>query len=140
MGEVSDLCYHPLARTSDNFIRLETLSEAKDRLSHALAALAIFHHYDIADTVHSTDTPGTNPVNLHLLGYQFAPRYKDIYDTVSCGLYGFKHPSYQTHRQNQGRTNHRGMGKYPAHHSVPCPENDDAKHHRWQLSAYACKK
>ena len=32
--------------------------------------------------VHSTDTHGTNEVNfaiLHLFGYQFAPRYKDIY-------------------------------------------------------------
>jgi len=26
-------------------------------------------------------------------GYQFAPRYQDIYDKVSTSLYGFKHPS-----------------------------------------------
>jgi TnpA family transposase len=46
--------------------------------------------------VHSTDTHGTNQVNfalLHLFGYQFAPRYKDIYTTVKEGLYGFQHPS-----------------------------------------------
>ena len=30
---------------------------------------------------------------LHLFGYQFAPRYRDIYDTVRTSLYGFKHPS-----------------------------------------------
>jgi TnpA family transposase len=170
MGEVSDLRYHELARTSDNFIRLETLSEANDRVSNATAGLAIFHHYDIGNTlhsssdgqkfetridtinarhspkyfglkkgvvsytlvanhipvnadviganeheshhvfdilfnnttdiqpnVHSTDTHGTNQVNfaiLYLFGYQFAPRYKDIHDTVSHGLYGFNHPSH----------------------------------------------
>jgi len=30
---------------------------------------------------------------LYLFGYQFAPRYKDIYDRVSKSLYGFKHPT-----------------------------------------------
>jgi TnpA family transposase len=29
---------------------------------------------------------------LHLFGYQFAPRYRDLYDKVSKTLYGFKHP------------------------------------------------
>ena len=51
---------------------------------------------DIQPEIHSTDTHGTNEVNfaiLHLFGYQFAPRYKDIHDTVSKSLYGFKHPS-----------------------------------------------
>ena len=51
---------------------------------------------NVQPEVHSTDTHGTNEVNfaiLHVFGYQFAPRYKDIYDTVSKSLYGFKHPS-----------------------------------------------
>ena len=42
------------------------------------------------------DTPENNEVNfaiLHFLGYQFAPRYKDIYDIVRASLYGFNHPS-----------------------------------------------
>jgi Tn3 transposase DDE domain/Domain of unknown function (DUF4158) len=45
--------------------------------------------------VHSTDTHGTNEVNfalLHFFGYQFAPRYQDIYDKVTKSLYGFQHP------------------------------------------------
>lgn len=29
---------------------------------------------------------------LNFFGYQFAPRYKDIYDVVSESLYGFKSP------------------------------------------------
>lgn len=51
---------------------------------------------DIDPEIHSTDTHGTNQVNfaiLHVFGYQFAPRYKDIYDKLNDSLYGFKHPS-----------------------------------------------
>lgn len=168
MGEISDIGYSKLAATSDNFIRLETLKEANDRVSNAISKLSIFHHFDINEVihsssdgqkfetgintirsrhspkyfglkkgivsytmvanhipvnariiganeheshyvfdilynnmtdiqpdVHSTDTHGTNEVNfaiLHFFGYQFAPRYKDIYGTVSKSLYGFKHP------------------------------------------------
>lgn len=170
MGEISDIGYSTLTATSDNFIRLETLKNANDRVSNAVAKLPIFRHYDIDEVihsssdgqkfetgihtinsrhsskyfglkkgiasytlvanhipvnariiganeheshyvfdilfnnstdiqpdVHSTDTHGTNEVNfaiLHFFGYQFAPRYKDIYDTVRTSLYGFKHPSH----------------------------------------------
>ena len=170
MSEISDIRYYTLAATSDNFIRLETLKEANDLVSNAIAELPIFRHYDIGETlhsssdgqkfetqidtlnarhspkyfglkkgvvsytlvanhvpvnariiganeheshyvfdilfnnttevqpeVHSTDTHGTNQVNfaiLHLFGYKFAPRYRDIYDKVSQSLYGFNHPSH----------------------------------------------
>lgn len=169
MGEISDIRYASLATISDNFIRLETLKEANDRVSNATAKLPIFHHYDIDEVIHSssdgqkvetrintinsrhsskyfglkkgivsytmvanhipvnariiganeheshyvfdilysnttdiqpeihsTDTHGTNEVNfaiLHFFGYQFAPRYRDIYEKVSESLYGFQHPS-----------------------------------------------
>ena len=169
MGQISDIEYHTLATTSDNFIRLETLREANDRVTNVIAQMPIFHQYDIGDQVHSssdgqkyetglptinarhspkyfglkkgivaytllanhipvnariigsneheshyvfdilynntsqvqpdihsTDTHGANEVNfaiLHLFGYQFAPRYKDLADKVSTSLYGFKHPS-----------------------------------------------
>jgi TnpA family transposase len=169
MGENSDIGYHALSTPSDNCIRLETLTGANDRVSHALAALPIFRYYDIDSMlhsssdgqrfetrtptikagyspkyfglkqglvaytllanhvpinaeiiganeheshyvfdilynnttdiqpdVHSTATHGTNAVNFAILsvfGYQFAPRYRDLYDTVRTSLYGFKHPS-----------------------------------------------
>ena len=169
MGDISDMGYSQLSLTSDNFIRLETLKEANDRVSNATSELPIFRHYDIGETlhsssdgqkfetaintinaryspkyfglkkgvvsygmvannvpvnariiganeheshyvfdivynnttdiqptVHSTDTHGTNEVNfalLHLFGYQFAPRYRNIYSRVQTSLYGFKHPS-----------------------------------------------
>jgi TnpA family transposase len=169
MSEISDIAYHQLAATSDNFIRLETLRQANDIVSNALARLSIFLHYNIGGTLHSssdgqkfetqldtinaryspkyfglkkgivsytlvanhvpinakiiganeheshfvfdilfnnttdiepelhsTDTHGTNEVNfalLHLFGYKFAPRYRDIHDKLTKDLYGFKHPS-----------------------------------------------
>jgi TnpA family transposase len=169
MGENCDISYPALATTSENFLRLETLKSANDRVSNAIATLPIFKHYDIDEVlhsssdgqkfetrtptinarhspkyfglkkgvvaytllanhvpinaeiiganeheshyvfdilfnnttdiqpeVHSTDTHGTNEVNfalLHVFGYQFAPRYRDIYEKVSTALYGFKHPS-----------------------------------------------
>ena len=52
---------------------------------------------DVQPEVHSTDTHGTNEVNfalLHLFGYRFAPRYKDIQAKVSSALYSFQHPSH----------------------------------------------
>lgn len=63
-----------------------------------LLVLIMFNNStDIQPDVHSTDTHGTNEVNfalLHLFGYRFAPRYKDIYDKVRTSLYSFKHPSH----------------------------------------------
>ena len=169
MADACDIDYQALVSASDNFIRLETLKEANNRISNAIAALPIFACYDLGDAVHSssdgqkfetaintinaryspkyfglrkgvvsyalianhvpvnakiigandheshyvfdilfnntsdikpevhsTDTHGANAVNfaiLHLFGYQFAPRYRDFYDTVRTSLYGFQHPS-----------------------------------------------
>jgi hypothetical protein len=183
MGQTSDLDYHTLAATSDNFIRLETLRAANDLVSNATAELPIFHHYDIGKVVHSssdgqkfetqlptlnsrhspkyfglkkgvvsyslvanhipvnakvigadeheshyvfdllfnntthiqpevhsTDTHGTNEVNfalLSLFGYEFAPRYRDLYSRVSTSLYGFQHPSqYDAYSPDFGRHSH----------------------------------
>ena len=168
MAETSDISYHALAATSDNFLRLETLQKANDVVVNGIAQLPIFQSYQLGDavhsssdgqkfetlrhtinarysskyfglmkgivactlvashiplgtrviganeheshyvfdllynnltdvrpTAHSTDTHGTNEVNfgiLHFFGYQFAPRYRDLYDKVRKGLYGFQHP------------------------------------------------
>ena len=69
---------------------------ANEHESHYVFDLLFNNTTEVQPTVHSTDTHGTNEVNfaiLHLFGYQFAPRYRDIHDKVSHALYGFKHPS-----------------------------------------------
>jgi len=169
MGDISDIGVDLLKRTSENFLRLETLKAANTSVSNGSAAMAIFRHYDldgevhsssdgqkfetalptfnarhapkyfglakgvvaytlvanhvpvnariiganeheshyvfdllfnnttaIQPTVHSTDTHGANQVNfalLHIFGYQFAPRYREIQEKVRTSLYGFRHPS-----------------------------------------------
>jgi TnpA family transposase len=51
---------------------------------------------DIKPERHSTDTHGTNQVNfwiLHVFGYRFAPRYRDLHKKID-GLVGSKHPHH----------------------------------------------
>jgi TnpA family transposase len=70
---------------------------ANEHESHYVFDVLFNNTTDIQPDVHSTDTHGTNEVNfalLHVFGYQFAPRYRDIYDTVRTSLYGFQHPSH----------------------------------------------
>jgi TnpA family transposase len=69
---------------------------ANDHESHYVFDILFNNTTDIQPEIHSTDTHGTNEVNfaiLNMFGYQFAPRYRDIYDKVGEALYGFKHPS-----------------------------------------------
>ena len=69
---------------------------ANEHESHYVFDLLFNNTMDIQPDVHSTDTHGTNEVNfalLHVFGYQFAPRYRDLYEKVQTSLYGFKQPS-----------------------------------------------
>jgi TnpA family transposase len=69
---------------------------ANEHESHYVFDILYNNTTKVQPEIHSTDTHGTNEINfaiLHMFGYQFAPRYKDIYGTVSKSLYGFKHPS-----------------------------------------------
>ena len=54
MAEISNLSHGQLSTTAANFIRLETLREANDRLANATAQLPIFRYFDIGETVHSS--------------------------------------------------------------------------------------
>lgn len=70
---------------------------ANEHESHYVFDILYNNTTDIKPDIHSTDTHGTNEVNFSILnffGYQFAPRYKDIYDKINKSLYGFNHPSH----------------------------------------------
>jgi hypothetical protein len=75
MGEISDIGYAPLATTSDNFIRLETLREANDRISNATAALPIFQQYDIGAIVHSSSDGQKFETGIPTLNARYSPKY-----------------------------------------------------------------
>jgi TnpA family transposase len=70
-------------------------AQMSTKAHHAFDILSI-NTTDIQPEIHSTNAHGANEVNfalLHLFGYQFAPRYKDLFDKVCTCLCGFKHPS-----------------------------------------------
>ncbi len=69
---------------------------ANEHESHYVFDILFNNTTDIQPDIHSTDTHGTNEVNfalLHVFGYQFAPRYRDLQEKVQHVLYGFKHPN-----------------------------------------------
>jgi len=54
MGEISDISFDALSRTTENFLRIETLKAANERVSNAIASLAIFRQYDVGGLLHSS--------------------------------------------------------------------------------------
>jgi Tn3 transposase DDE domain len=88
MGEISDISFHTLASASDNFIRPETLHEANDRISNAIAKLPIFRHYDIGDALHSSSDGQKFETSIHTLNARHSPKYlrplrKESFPTLS---------------------------------------------------------
>ncbi|WP_322489331.1 Tn3 family transposase [Chloroflexus sp.] len=68
---------------------------AHEHESHYVLDLLLNNTTSLQPAVHSTDTHGTNQVNfalLHVFGFQFAPRYRNIQEKMKTGLYGFQHP------------------------------------------------
>src|SRR6266851_4088396 len=75
MGEVADIGYQALTTNSDNFIRLETLKAANDRVSNAIAGLPIFGQYDIGDALHSSSDGQKCETRIHTINARHSPKY-----------------------------------------------------------------
>ena len=75
MGEISDIDYSLLAGTSDNFIRLETLKEANDRVSNVISKLPIFRHYDIDKVLHSSSDGQKFETRINTINARYSPKY-----------------------------------------------------------------
>jgi TnpA family transposase len=75
MGQISDISYQLLTTTSDNFIRLETLKEANDLISNAIAELSIFHHYDIDNMLHSSSDGQKFEARINTINSRYSPKY-----------------------------------------------------------------
>jgi TnpA family transposase len=82
MGAISDLTYHTLATTSDNFLRVETLREANDRISNATAQLPIFHQYDIGGRVHSSSDGQKFETRLPTINARHSPKYFGLHKGI----------------------------------------------------------
>lgn len=69
---------------------------AHEHESHYVFDILFNNNTHVQPDIHSTDVHGINRLNfalLHLFGYQFAPRYKDIYHQFQTNFHGFKTPS-----------------------------------------------
>ena len=69
---------------------------AHEHESHYVFDILFNNNTDVQPDIHSTDVHGINRLNfalLHLFGYQFAPRYKDIYQQFQTNFHGFKAPA-----------------------------------------------
>ncbi|MEX5523157.1 Tn3 family transposase [Bacillus cereus] len=75
MGDISDMNHSTLISTSDNFIRLETLKEANDRVSNATAKLPIFQHYNIDEVIHSSSDGRKAETGIHTINARHSPKY-----------------------------------------------------------------
>ncbi|MGE0683287.1 MAG: Tn3 family transposase, partial [Candidatus Binatia bacterium] len=82
MGEISDLSYQTLSTTSENFLRLETLRAANDRISNATAQLPIFHHYDIGGRIHSSSDGQKFETRLPTINARHSPKYFGLHKGV----------------------------------------------------------
>lgn len=78
---------------SANYLPLSAkIIGANEYEGHYVLDLLLNNTSEIHPHIHTTDTHGSNKVNfalLYLFGYQFAPRYKNIYE-VAKTLYSYK--------------------------------------------------
>jgi hypothetical protein len=58
-----------------NFIHLETLTGANDRVSNAIAALPIFRHYDINSVLHSSSDGQRFETRTPTINARYSPKY-----------------------------------------------------------------
>jgi len=82
MGAISDIPTATLARASENCLRLETLHAANDCLSNAIAALPIFHVYDLGGVLHSSSDGQKFETALPTINARHLPKYFGLHKGV----------------------------------------------------------
>jgi TnpA family transposase len=75
MGEISDISFDTLLRTSENFLRPETLKAANDSISNAIATLPIFRYYDLGAVIHSSSDGQKFETDLPTFNARHSPKY-----------------------------------------------------------------
>ncbi len=86
MAETSDLDYHQMHTQMKNFIRLETLRDANDVISNAIAKLPIFKYWNIHDDrIHGSVDGQKFETRLH----SFIARYSSKYFGVNKGVVAY---------------------------------------------------
>ncbi len=75
MGAISDLSYQTLYAAANHFLRPETVHQANDQVSNAIAKLPIFRHYDIDEVVHSSSDGQKFETSIRTLNARHSPKY-----------------------------------------------------------------
>lgn len=84
MAEVSGLGFASLLSTARNFLRLETLREANDAISNAIATLPAFHLFDIQDEIHSSSDGQRLETQIDTFNARHSPKYFGLDKGVSA--------------------------------------------------------
>ena len=75
MAEVSGISHSSLMTTSRNYLRLETLHDANDAISNAIAALPIFPVYNIDDIIHSSSDGQHQETQIDTINARHSPKF-----------------------------------------------------------------
>jgi hypothetical protein len=82
MGDVSDIGYPTLATISENVLRPETLKEANDRVSNAIADLPIFRQYDLGGLLHSSSDGQKFENRIPTINARHSPKYFGLHKGI----------------------------------------------------------
>jgi TnpA family transposase len=82
MGGVSDIGYSALATISENVLRPETLKEANDRVSNAIADLPIFRKYDLGGLLHSSSDGQKFETRIPTINARHSPKYFGLHKGI----------------------------------------------------------
>ena len=83
MADVSGLSHSSLMTTSRNFIRLETLRSANDAISNAIAALPVFHLFDIKEALHSSSDGQRMETQINTINARYSLKYFGLKKGIS---------------------------------------------------------
>lgn len=83
IAEISDRTYDQLSTIQANYLRLETLKAANDRINDATARLPIFKHYNIQDDIIHASADGQKFESRH---ETFKTRYSSKYFGTQKGV------------------------------------------------------
>ena len=85
MAESSDISYQELVGTTNNFIRLETLKDANDKISNVMAKLPIFKYYNIAEEIiHSSSDGQKYETQFDTINSRYSPKYFGLNKGISA--------------------------------------------------------
>ena len=82
MGDVSDIGYPTLAAISENVLRPETLKEANDRVSNAIAELPIFRQYNLGGLLHSSSDGQKFETRIPTINARHSPKYFGLHKGI----------------------------------------------------------